>query len=150
MKKYTRQRVILDLINKNEIETQEELLNYLLEENINITQATISRDIKELRLVKVLISNGKYKYATIDTKQKGISQRLTEIFKSSVVSVEKAENLIVIKSISGAAQVCALAIENYEIEGIVGTIAGDDTIFVAIKKINMIDSILDNIKNLLK
>ncbi|QQY80622.1 ArgR family transcriptional regulator [Keratinibaculum paraultunense] len=150
MNKYTRQRIILNLINKYEIETQEELAEHLLKQGIDITQATISRDIKELRLVKVLTNTGKYKYATIDTSHKGIYQRLNNIFKSSVLNVEVAENIVVVKTLPGAAQVCASAIDNFNIEGVVGTIAGDDTIFVAIQNIDLMDHVLTSIQNLLK
>ncbi len=150
MKKYTRQRIMLDLIEKYEIETQEELADYLLERGIDITQATISRDIKELRLVKVLTSSGKYKYATMDSQHEGINERLIKVFKSSVLSVDKAENIIVIKTLPGAGQICASAIDNFKIEGVVGTIAGDDTIFIAISQMELMDLTLGNIQNLLK
>ena len=150
MKKYTRQRIVLDLIENVEIETQEELADYLLEKGIEITQATISRDIKELRLVKVLTSNGKYKYATIDNQYEGANERLAKILKSSVLSVDRAENIIVIKTLPGAAQVCASAVDNFKIEGIVGTIAGDDTIFIVISRSDMVESALNNIQNLLR
>ena len=150
MKKYTRQRIILDVIENSEIETQEELANYLLEKGIEITQATISRDIKELRLVKVLTSSGKYKYATMDSQHEGINERLAKIFKSSILTVDKAENLIVLRTLPGAAQVCASAIDNFKIDGTVGTIAGDDTIFIAINHMYTMDSIVEEIQNLLK
>ncbi len=150
MKKYTRQRIMLDLIENYEIETQEELADYLLERGIEITQATISRDIKELRLVKVLTSGGKYKYATMDSQYEGINERLIKVFKSSVLSVDKAENIIVIKTLPGAAQICASAIDNFKIEGAAGTIAGDDTIFIAVSRMDLTESTLGNIQNLLK
>lgn len=150
MKKYIRQRIMLDLIENYEIETQEELADYLLERGIEITQATISRDIKELRLVKVLTSGGKYKYATMDSQYEGINERLIKVFKSSVLSVDKAENIIVIKTLPGAAQICASAIDNFKIEGAAGTIAGDDTIFIAVSRMDLTESTLGNIQNLLK
>lgn len=150
MNKYTRQRIILNLIKKYEIETQEELAEHLFRQGIDITQATISRDIKELRLVKVLTSSGKYKYATMDSSYDGAHQRLGNIFKSSVLSVEAAENIVVIKTLPGAAQVCASAIDNFQINGVVGTIAGDDTIFVAIESMDLMDCILASIQNFLK
>lgn len=134
MKKYTRQRIILDLINNSEVETQEELADLLEEKGINITQATISRDIKELRLIKVLTGKGKYKYASMETKQEGITDRLVVIFKTAVLNVTKLDNLIIIKTIPGAAQVCATVLENFKVSGIEGIIAGDDTIFVAVRK----------------
>jgi transcriptional regulator of arginine metabolism len=141
---------MLDLIENYEIETQEELADYLLERGIEITQATISRDIKELRLVKVLTSGGKYKYATMDSQYEGINERLIKVFKSSVLSVDKAENIIVIKTLPGAAQICASAIDNFKIEGAAGTIAGDDTIFIAVSRMDLTESTLGNIQNLLK
>lgn len=150
MKKHIRQRVILDLIDNYEIETQEELLQYLINRGINITQATVSRDIKELRLIKVQGSDGKYKYATMDNQYRDVNQRFTEILKYSIVSLEKAGNLIVIKTIPNAAKICVTAIKNNKIEGIVGFIAGEDTIFIAIKDIDMVNSVLEEIKNLLK
>lgn len=150
MKKYTRQRIILDLIENNEIETQEELANCLLERGIDITQATISRDIKELRLVKVLTSRGKYKYATMDSQHDGVHDRLIKIFRSSVLSVDKAGSIIVIKTLPGAAQVCASAVDHFKIEGIAGTIAGDDTIFLAISHLGILEDVLVDIQNLLK
>ncbi|HHV39022.1 MAG TPA: arginine repressor [Tepidimicrobium sp.] len=150
MKKYTRQRIILDLIENIEIETQEELGEHLLKRGIEITQATISRDIKELRLVKVLTPEGKYKYATMDSQHEGINERLINIFRSSVLNVNKAEGIIVIKTLPGAAQVCASALDNFKMEGIAGTIAGDDTIFIAISHRDMVDKTFKTIQGLLK
>ncbi|HHZ01892.1 MAG TPA: arginine repressor [Tissierellia bacterium] len=142
MKKYTRQTKILELISKKEIETQEELAAGLKAMGIEVTQATISRDIKELRLVKVMSKSGKYKYATISQSQEGITDRLNKIFENSVVSIDNAHNIIVIKTIPGAAQICASAIDYMGIDEIVGTIAGDDTVFVAIRKLEQVDSVL--------
>jgi len=150
MKKHTRQRIILDIIKEHEVETQEELAEYLLDRKIDITQATISRDIKELRLVKVLTPNGKYKYATMDSQYEGVDGRLNNIFNSTVLSVEKTESMIVLKTLPGAAKLCAIIIDGLNIEGVAGTIAGDDTLFVAINKKGMIDSVLSDIKDLLK
>jgi len=150
MKKHIRQKIILDLIENYQIETQEELLEYLIKKGINITQATVSRDIKDLRLIKVQISDGKYKYATMDNQYTGINQRLIEILKCYIKSTEKAANLIVIKTIPNAARMCSTAIDSQKIDGVIGTIAGDDTIFVAIKNAEMIDTVIERINNLLK
>ena len=150
MKKYNRQSIILDLIENYEIETQEELAARLLEKGIQITQATISRDIKELRLVKVLTSNKKYKYATMDSQQDGIDKQFLKIFKNSVLGIEKAENIIVVKTLPGTAHACASTLDNLSIDGIRGTIAGYDTIFIAIRKMDMMNSIMRNLQNLLK
>ncbi len=146
MKKYTRQTKILELISKSEIETQEELAEGLKALGIDVTQATISRDIKELRLVKVMSKNGKYKYATISQSQEGITDRLTKIFENSVVSIDNAMNIVVIKTIPGAAQICASAIDYMGIDDIVGTIAGDDNVFVAIRNLESIDYVLQEFK----
>ncbi|MBE6082603.1 MULTISPECIES: arginine repressor [Tissierellales] len=142
MKKYQRQSKILELIENFEIETQEDLSNYLKRAGIDITQATISRDIKELRLVKVLSKNGKYKYALMEDNKEGTTERLIKIFKSSVIDFNVAENIIIIKTLPGAAQVCASAIDTAKIDGIAGSIAGNDTIFVAIEKEEKTDYVL--------
>ncbi len=146
MKKYTRQTKILELISKKEIETQEELADGLKAMGIDVTQATISRDIKELRLVKVMSKNGKYKYATIGQSQEGITDRLNKIFENSVVSIDNAMNIIVLKTIPGAAQICASAIDYMGVEEIVGTLAGDDTVFVAIRTMENIEQVLEEFK----
>lgn len=146
MKKYTRQTKILELISKKEIETQEELADGLKAMGIDVTQATISRDIKELRLVKVMSKNGKYKYATIGQSQEGITDRLNKIFENSVVSIDNALNIIVLKTIPGAAQICASAIDYMGVDDIVGTLAGDDTVFVAIRSMENIEKVLEEFK----
>jgi len=146
MKKYTRQTKILELISKSEVETQEELAEALKNMGIDVTQATISRDIKELRLVKVMSKSGKYKYATIGQSQEGITDRLNKIFENSVVSIDNAMNMIIIKTIPGAAQICASAIDYMGIDEIVGTIAGDDNVFVAVRDMAHVDSVLQEFK----
>lgn len=146
MKKYTRQTKILELISKSEIETQEELAEGLKALGIDVTQATISRDIKELRLVKVMSKSGKYKYATIGQSQEGITDRLNKIFENSVVSIDNAMNIVVIKTIPGAAQICASAIDYMGIDEIVGTLAGDDNVFVAIRNLESVDYVLQEFK----
>jgi transcriptional regulator of arginine metabolism len=146
MKKYTRQTKILELISKSEIETQEELAEGLKAMGIDVTQATISRDIKELRLVKVMSKSGKYKYATIGQSQEGITDRLNKIFENSVVSIDNAMNIVVIKTIPGAAQICASAIDFMGIDEIVGTLAGDDNVFVAIRHLENVDYVLKEFK----
>lgn len=146
MKKYTRQSKILELISRREIETQEDLAEGLKALGIDVTQATISRDIKELRLVKVMSKNGKYKYATIGQSQEGITDRLNKIFENSVVSIETAVNIIVIRTIPGAAQICASAIDYMGLDEIAGTLAGDDTVFIAIKTTESVDYVLQEFK----
>jgi len=133
MKKYTRQTKILELINEKEIETQEDLAEELKKAGIKVTQATISRDIKELRLIKVTSKTGKYKYGTIQESQNSISDRLVRIFKNSIITIETSGNLVIIKTIPGAAQICGSAIDSLQFNAIAGSIAGDDTVFIAVK-----------------
>lgn len=149
MKKYARQSKILELIESNEVETQEELAEYLKQLNIDVTQATVSRDIRELRLVKVLSSSGKYKYAPINQNTEGTTSRLIKIFKNSIVSVNIAGHMLVVKTLPGAAQICASAVDSLGIEDIAGSIAGDDTIFVAISDIERVREIASTLKSLL-
>ncbi|MGO1368801.1 MAG: arginine repressor [Senegalia sp. (in: firmicutes)] len=150
MKKYVRQSKIIDVINNNEIETQEELANFLRDSGIEVTQATVSRDIKELRLVKVMGKTGKYKYASMNQNQDGITERLSNIFKNSIISIKVAGHILVLKTIPGAAQISASAIDNLNIKEVIGTIAGDDTIFVAISDIDKINYILDTFYEMLE
>lgn len=149
MKKYTRQMKILELIQNYEIETQEELADYLKKSGIEVTQATVSRDIRELRLVKVMSSSGKYKYAAMGQSQEGTTDRLIKIFKNSIISIDVAGHILVMKTLPGAAQVSASAIDALNIDGVIGTIAGDDTIFVAINNSEKLRDILDKFKKLL-
>ena len=150
MKKYTRQSKILELISKMEIETQEDLAEGLKRMDIDVTQATISRDIKELRLVKTMSKSGKHKYTTIGQSQEGITDRLNKIFENSVISIDNALNIIVIKTIPGAAQICASAVDYMGLESIVGTLAGDDNVFVAIKTLEAEDEILDEFRKIIR
>ncbi|MCT4661281.1 MAG: arginine repressor [Tissierellales bacterium] len=143
MKKYARQEKILKIIRDHDVETQEDLTKYLRELGIDITQATISRDIKELGLVKVMGKNGKYRYASFQNAGDGATERLMKIFGSSIVSITPAGHLLVIKTIPGAAQVSASAVDALGIEEIIGTIAGDDTIFIAINDKTRMNYILD-------
>ena len=128
--KVTRHAKILELIASKDIETQEDLADELRKSGMNVTQATVSRDIKELKLIKVLSSNGNYKYATISHTENYISNKLVNIFTHSVVNVENVGNFVVIKTLSGSASAAAEAIDSLSFEGIAGTIAGDNTIFV--------------------
>lgn len=128
--KVTRHAKILEIINSRDIETQEELAEELRKGGMNVTQATVSRDIKELKLIKVLSDSGKYKYATIMHTENFLSNKLVNIFSQTVIGVENVNNFVVIKTISGSASAAAEAIDSLNFEGIAGTLAGDNTIFV--------------------
>ncbi len=148
--KYTRHAKILEIIENKEIETQEELSEELRKLGLNVTQATVSRDIKELRLIKVLSKSGKYKYATLKSQDSVLSDRLIRLFKDSILSIEYSGNMIVLKTIPAAAQAAASAIDAASLEGIIGSVAGDDTIFVLIKDVNKMDETIENFKKLMK
>ena len=130
--KAARHAMILDLIANNCVETQDELTNLLKRNDFIVTQATVSRDMKELRLLKVLTENGKYKYATVDKAEASFADRFLRIFANSVLSIGSAGNIVVIKTISGSANAAAEAIDSLKWPEIAGSIAGDNTIFVAI------------------
>ncbi len=148
--KYQRQAKILELIEKHDIETQETLTEYLKKSGFNVTQATISRDIKDLMLVKTISKNGKYCYSTVQHQEIVISDRLRKIFRDAVLSIESAGNTIVIKTLAGSANAAAAAIDSQAINGIIGTIAGDDTIFVLAKSENLVAEIVEKFHNSLK
>lgn len=132
--KKRRKAKILEIINSFEIETQEELQAKLKEAGFEVTQATISRDIRELRLVKELSESGRYIYSVgKKAANDGFSGRLTTIFSESIISVESAVNMVCVKCFSGTANAACAAIDSMQWKGVVGTIAGDDTIFVMCK-----------------
>jgi len=145
-----RHAMILEIIDKMDIETQEELAEELKRRGIDVTQATVSRDIKELRLIKVLSSNGVYKYATIDKAETGVTDRLIRMFSESVLSMDYANNLIVIKTISGSANAAAETIDALKWDEIVGTLAGDNTIFVVVRSADMVEKVIQKFRDLMK
>ena len=130
--KSKRHSKILELITNHSIDTQEELLRKLNECGFRVTQATVSRDIKELRLLKVLSAKGGYKYATADKAENGLSDRFVRMFVDSVLSITYAGNIIVIKTLSGSANVAAEAIDSMRWPEILGTMAGDNTILAIV------------------
>lgn len=148
--KAMRHAMILQLIESMDIDTQEVLADQLLNRGVRVTQATISRDIKELRLIKVLSDNGTYKYASADRAEKNVSDRMMRLFSESVVSMTEAENLIVIKTLVASAQVAAEAIDSLNWPEIVGTLAGENTIFVAVRSKEMVPSVMGRFRAMMK
>lgn len=148
--KAARHAMILELIDKYEIETQDELAAYLRENNFSVTQATVSRDIKELRLIKSLSADGVYKYATVDKTEAGLQDRFIRIFSHSVISITSAGHLVIIKTISGTANAAAEAIDSMKWTEIAGSIAGDNTIFVAIKDAKMVPEMIKRFQSMMK
>ncbi len=131
MARTSRQSKILEIIAAKEIETQEELAKELALANFDITQATISRDIKELGLIKVLSDNKKYKYAYIDGSNQTITTKHTSILKEVVISVKRAMNLVVVKVMRGSGDLVSVSVDKLNLENVVGVIGGDECVFIA-------------------
>ena len=148
--KISRHAKILEIIQRNPIETQEELAEELKKSGYNITQATVSRDIKELKLVKVLDEKGIYKYASLKEQDSMLSERLVKVFTESVLSVDYAGNIVVIKTFSGAANAAAEALDVFDIKEVVGTIAGDNTIFILVRNPDSVESVIEKLKKMMK
>lgn len=129
-----RQSIIMELINERDIETQNQLLEALAERGVKSTQATLSRDIRDMRLVKELGPNGNYRYtAALKQDTAAMDLRLRKIFKESVVSYDLAQNILVLKTLPGLASGACSALDSMDIDGLVGTLAGDDTAFIAMR-----------------
>ena len=132
--KLGRQSVIMEIINERDIETQNQLMDALAERGVKSTQATLSRDIRDMRLVKELGPKGNYRYvAAAKQETPDLDARLKKIFKESLVSYDVAQNIVVLKTLPGLANGACSALDGMDIEGLVGTLAGDDTAFLAMK-----------------
>ncbi|MCL2695033.1 MAG: arginine repressor [Clostridiales bacterium] len=132
--KTKRQAMIIKLIASQNVETQEELAALLSKQGFSVTQATVSRDIKEMRLLKVLTSDGGYKYATVEKAEFDMQERFIRLFSNCVLTVTGAGNIVVVKTMAGSAAVAAEAIDSLQWPEVAGCIAGDNTIFVAARE----------------
>ena len=140
---------IKDIIENKVIETQEELAEELRKKSIDVTQATVSRDIKELMLIKLPTGDGRYRYAFPLEKNVVFSQsRMVRMFQDSVTSIDYSENIIVIKTLPGAANAVASTLDYAKWPEIIGTVAGDDNILAVIKLIQAVEDIVQRLKNL--
>ena len=133
--KGNRHQKIIELVDNYNIETQEELAERLKQEGYQVTQATVSRDIRALKLSKVSCGNGKQKYIAIKQEDTHLSAKYVRVLKDGFVSMDKAQNILVIKTVSGMAMAVAAAVDALDMEEIVGSIAGDDTIMVAVRTV---------------
>ena len=148
--KSQRQAKILEIISNRNVETQEQLLELLQQEGFSSTQATISRDIKELRIVKELTSLGTYRYATSANEVSGsFSSRLNTIFRECVISFDYAQNIIIVRTLPGLASAAGSAIDAMNLSIIVGTLAGDDTVMIVMRDTNAAAAFCGEIKNLI-
>ena len=147
--KISRHAKIIDLINRYDIETQEELAEYLNKEGFQVTQATISRDIRELKLTKIAVSGGKQKYAVMQTTAAGMKEKFLRVLRDGFVSMDMAQNILVIKTVSGMASAVCAALDAMKWNEIVGSIAGDDTIMCAIRTVDDTVKVMDKISKII-
>ncbi len=148
--KSQRQAKIMEIISTQNVETQEQLLEALQKEGFRGTQATISRDIKELRIVKELTSLGIYRYTTSSNEVSGsFTARLNTIFKECVIGFDYAQNIIVVRTLPGLASAAGSAIDSMNLSTVVGSISGDDTVMIVMRDNNAAAAFCGEIKNLL-
>lgn len=148
--KYNRQAKILEIIEAEVIETQEEIAEKLKVIGMDVTQATISRDIKELRLIKVMASGGRYKYAPFSKTENVVYNRLMTIFTESYASSDYANNIVVVKTLPGMAQASASAIDSLNWPEIVGSIAGDDTVMIICRAEKIAEELVNKFNKMAK
>ena len=146
--KKTRHRKIVEIIEKRDVETQEELAGYLKEAGFAVTQATVSRDIRDLKLTKVPTEGGRQKYTILKTPETAMSEKYMRVLKDGYVSMDMAQNILVIKTVSGMAMAVAAAIDAMNWNEVVGCIAGDDTIMCAIRTTDDTVNVMDKIRKI--
>ena len=148
--KNNRQAMILEIIAQASVETQEQLLAKLQERGINSTQATISRDIKQMHLIKQPAGQGVYKYAVSDNRNRlNFAEKLRTIFRESITSIDYAQNIVVIKTMPGLASAACSALDNMDLTYMVGSLAGDDTAFLLMKDTEAAETFCEEIKEML-
>ncbi len=147
--KISRQSKIIELINKYDIETQEELADRLMKDGYNVTQATVSRDIRELKLTKVAVDGGRQKYIVLQKTEPGMSEKYTRVLRDGFVSMDMAQNIMVVKTVPGMAMAVAAALDALQMSSIVGCIAGDDTVMCAIRSTEETVQVMEKLSKLL-
>lgn len=147
--KTRRHEAVVALINQYDIETQEELAAYLRKEGFEVTQATVSRDIRELNLSKISTGSGRQKYVTVPRDDTGLGDKYIRVLRDGFVSMNMAQNILVIKTVQGMAMAVAAAVDAMRFPEIVGCIAGDDTIMAAVKSVEETMLVMDKINKIL-
>lgn len=147
--KSSRQNKIVEIIRKYHVETQEELADHLEKSGFVVTQATVSRDIRELKLTKVPTASGRSKYAVHQGATSAINDKLVRVLRDAYISMDKAQNILVIKTVSGMAMAAAAALDSLELDALVGCIAGDDTIMCAIRTNEQTDEVMQVLSDLI-
>lgn len=148
--KIARHSKIIEIINEHDVETQEELADYLKVAGYNVTQATVSRDIRELKLTKVPTDNGRQKYIVVQNKGTDMNEKYIRILSDGFLSMDMAMNILVIKTVSGMAMAVAAALDAMEWTEIVGCIAGDDTIMCAVRSIDETLIVMEKIRKVIE
>lgn len=147
--KVNRHAKIIELINKYHIETQEELAEYLNREGFKVTQATVSRDIRDLKLTKIPSENGKQRYALYQHQESAMSEKYIRVLREGYLSMDMAQNILVIKTVAGMASAVCAALDAMKWNEIVGSIAGDDTIMCAIRSVDDTVKVMDKISKII-
>lgn len=147
--KAKRHAKILEIIRKYEVDTQEELCARLNEAGYKVTQATVSRDIRELKLTKVAIDGGRQRYTSLSEKSSDLGEKYVRVFKDGFVSMDMAQNILVIKTVSGMAMAVAAALDAMDCHEIVGSIAGDDTIMCAVRTVEDTENLMKRLRKMM-
>ena len=148
--KTSRQSKIIEIIQKNEVETQDELSALLEKEGFRVTQATVSRDIRELKLTKIPTVSGRQKYAVITDAPENLTKKYERVLREGFLSMDMAQNILVIKTVSGMASAVCAAIDAMKMREIVGSIAGDDTIMCAIRTVDDTYAVMKKIRRIVE
>ena len=148
--KTNRQSKIIEIIQKNEVETQDELSALLEKDGFRVTQATVSRDIRELKLTKIPTAGGRQKYAVITDAHENLSKKYERVLREGFLSMDMAQNILVIKTVSGMASAVCAAIDAMNMREIVGSIAGDDTIMCAIRTVDDTYAVMKKIRRIVE
>ena len=148
--KTNRQSKIIEIIQKNEVETQDELSALLEKDGYDVTQATVSRDIRELKLTKIPTAGGRQKYAVITDAPENLSKKYERVLREGFLSMDMAQNILIIKTVSGMASAVCAAIDAMKMREIVGSIAGDDTIMCAIRTVDDTYAVMKKIRRIVE
>lgn len=147
--KISRQSKIIELINKYDIETQEELADRLMKDGYNVTQATVSRDIRELKLTKVAMDDGRQKYIVLQKTEPGMSEKYTRVLRDGFLSMDMAQNIMVVKTVPGMAMAVGAALDALQMNSIVGCIAGDDCVMCAIRSAEETIAVMEKLSKII-
>lgn len=147
--KLKRHTKILEIINQKDVETQEELAEELKSAGFDVTQATVSRDIKNLKLIKMQGHNGRYRYAAPKTEKESVADKLTNVLSNLIVSVENVDKMVIVKTVAAGAAPVAEGIDGFGIKEIAGTIAGENTIFIMLRTIEAAEDLVVKINDMI-